>query len=78
MRRDYVTNVVETRDTSPAVQRCRNAREARHRCIALPVIDGRYLVTVLAVCICTNGMYMYMYVHMYDARPGGVHMAIEK
>jgi len=44
MRRDYVTNVVETRDTSPAVQRCRNAREARHRCIALPVIDGRYLV----------------------------------
>ena len=33
---------------------------------------------VLAVCICTIRMYMYMHVHMYDARPGGVHMAIEK
>ena len=33
---------------------------------------------VLAVCICTNGMHMHMHVHMQDARPGGVHMAIEK
>ena len=35
---------------------------------------------VLAVCICTNGMHMHMHmhVHMQDARPGGVHTAIEK
>ena len=34
--------------------------------------------SVLAVCICTNGMHMHMHVHMQDARPGGVHTAIEK
>ena len=32
--------------------------------------------TVLAVCICTNGMHMH--VHMQDARPPHVHTAIEK
>jgi len=41
-------------------------------------LTGAELESVLAVCICTNGMHMHMHVHMQDARPPYVHTAIEK
>ena len=41
-------------------------------------LTGAELESVLAVCICTNGMHMHMHVHMQDARPPYVHTAIKK